>query len=119
LFRASEELRKDLGRRHDFSTYACFRALDDRNEGDVNPDNARSFFKNNGYYPTEDEVIALIRRLDVDADCKVSYAEFCEALKTQEFSSVTHISHSHSQFQSPGSTLDHRTQSLFQADKSM
>ena len=75
-------MRKDLERRHDFSTYACFRAVDDQNDGDVNPDNLRSFFKNNGYYPTEDEVIAVVRRLDVDADCKINYAEFCEAIKT-------------------------------------
>ena len=36
LFRKTEELRKDLEKRHDFSTYACFRAVDERNEGDVN-----------------------------------------------------------------------------------
>lgn len=75
----------DLGRRHDFSTYACFRAVDDHNEGDVNPDNLRAFIKNNGYYPSEDEVIAIVRRLDVDADCKINYAEFSEAIKSQEF----------------------------------
>lgn len=46
----------------------------------------RGFLKNNGYYPTEDEVIAVVRRLDLDADCKINYAEFCEAIKTQEFS---------------------------------
>jgi Ca2+-binding EF-hand superfamily protein len=46
----------------------------------------RAFFKTQGYYPTEDEIIAIVRRLDVDADCKISYAEFCEAIKTQEFS---------------------------------
>ncbi len=82
MFRKTEEMRKDLERRHDFSTYGCFRIVDDQNEGDINPDNLRSFFKNNGYYPTEDEVIAIVRRLDVDADCKVSYAEFCEAIKS-------------------------------------
>jgi Ca2+-binding EF-hand superfamily protein len=86
LFRRCEDLRIDLARRHDFSTYACFRAVDDRSEGDVNPDNIRSFIKNNGYYPSEDEVIAVVRRLDVDADCKINYAEFCEAIKTNEFS---------------------------------
>eukprot|EP00347_Sterkiella_histriomuscorum_P002829 403366641 len=85
LFRRCEDLRVDLNRRHDFSTYACFRIIDDQNEGDVNPDNIRSFIKNNGYYPNEDEVIAIVRRLDVDADCKVNYAEFCEAIKPQEF----------------------------------
>ena len=86
LFRKTEEIRKELEKRHDFSTYACFRAVDELNEGDINPENLRAFFKTNGYIPTEDEVIAIVRRLDVDADCKISYAEFCDAIKTQEFS---------------------------------
>jgi len=30
-------------------------------------------------------VIAIVRRLDVDADCKISYEEFSEGIKTQEF----------------------------------
>lgn len=71
-----------MERRHDFSTYACFRAVDDLNEGDINPDNLRTFFKNNGYYPSEEEVVAIVRRLDTDADCKVSYGEFSEAIKS-------------------------------------
>lgn len=82
MFRKAEEIRRELERRHDFSTYACFRAIDDLNDGDINPDNLRSFLKNNGYYPTEDDVIAVIRRLDTDADCKVNYEEFCEAIKS-------------------------------------
>ena len=85
LFRRTEELRKDLQRRHDFSTYSCFKAIDDLNEGDLNVDNLSAFMKNNGYYPTEDEVVSIVRRLDTDADCKINYAEFCEAIKTQEF----------------------------------
>ena len=36
--------------------------------------------------PTEDELISIVRRLDMDADAKISYAEFSEALKSQEFS---------------------------------
>jgi len=82
LFRKTEEIRRDLERRHDFSTYACFRAIDDLNEGDINVDNLRSFFKNNGHFPTEDEVIAVVRRLDTDADSKINYSEFCEDIKS-------------------------------------
>jgi Ca2+-binding EF-hand superfamily protein len=81
-----EDIRKDLEKRHDFSTYACFRAVDELNDGSINPDNLRAFLKNNGYFPKEEEVIAIIRRLDVDADAKISYEEFCDAIKTQEFS---------------------------------
>ena len=85
MFRKTEEIRRELERRHDFSTYGCFRAIDDLNDGDINPDNLRTFFKNNGYYPSEDEVMGVIRRLDTDADCKVNYQEFCEGIKSQEF----------------------------------
>ena len=52
------------------------------NEGEINVDNLRSFFKNNGHFPTEDEVIAVVRRLDTDADSKINYSEFCEDIKS-------------------------------------
>lgn len=82
LFRRTEDIRKDLAKRHDFSTYQCFRTIDSLNEGEINPGNIRQFFKSNGHYPSEDEIIALVRRLDYDADCKINYEEFCEAIKT-------------------------------------
>ena len=74
-------MRIDLESRHDFSTFGCFSAVDTANEGDINIDNLRAFFKENGYYPLEDELIALVRRLDVDADAKISYPEFCDSIK--------------------------------------
>ena len=81
MFRACEDRRKDLVKRHDFSTYACFRAVDELNEGEINIDNMRAFLKKNGHYPTEEELVAVIRRLDMDADGSVSYAEMSEAIK--------------------------------------
>lgn len=85
-FRDCEERRKDLVKRHDFSTYACFRTVDEMNEGEINVDNMRDFLKRNGHYPTEEEVISIIRRLDTNGDSSISYAEFSEAIKPQEFS---------------------------------
>jgi len=85
-FRACEERRKDLVRRHDFSTYACFRAIDALTEGEINLDNMRAFLKKAGHYPTEEEVVAIVRRLDTNADSSICYAEFSEAVKPQEFS---------------------------------
>jgi len=77
-------------KRHDFSTYACFRAVDLLNEGEINLDNLRAFMKRAGHYPNEEEIVAAVRRLDLDADSSVSYAEFSEALKPQEFSLTNH-----------------------------
>ncbi len=80
-FRRCEEARKDLVKRHDFSTYACFRAVDLLNEGEINLDNLRAFMKRAGHYPNEEEIVAAVRRLDLDADSSINYAEFSEALK--------------------------------------
>ena len=74
-----------MARRHDFSTYACFRAVDELNEGEINVDNMRGFLKRAGHYSTEEEFIAIIRRVDTNADSSISNAEFSEAIKPQEF----------------------------------
>jgi hypothetical protein len=86
MFRKCELKRKDLVRRHDFSTYACFRAVDELNEGEINAGNIRAFLKRAGHFPSEDEVAAIVRRIDSDADSRILYAEFSEAIKPQEFS---------------------------------
>jgi len=80
-FRSCEERRLDLVRRHDFSTYACFRSIDELNEGEINIDNMRAFIKRAGHYPSEEEVVAIVRRLDTQGKSSVAYAEFSEAVK--------------------------------------
>jgi len=37
----------------------------------------------NGFYATDSEIVAIIRRLDVDADQRITYDEFIEALRPQ------------------------------------
>lgn len=86
MLRRCESKRKDLVRRHDFSTYACFRAVDDLNEGEINAGSIRGFLKQAGHFPTEEEVAAIVRRIDSDADSRILYGEFSEAIKPQEFS---------------------------------
>lgn len=39
------------------------------------------FLKKNGHYATESELIAIIRRLDVDADQKIVFDEWTEAIR--------------------------------------
>jgi hypothetical protein len=46
----------------------------------------RAFLMKTGHYPKDEEVIAIVRRLDADADNKIFYAEFSESIKPQEFS---------------------------------
>ena len=55
--------------------------MDELNEGEINAGNIRAFLKRVGHYPTEDEVAAIVRRIDNDADSRILYAEFSEAIK--------------------------------------
>jgi len=49
----------------------------------LNSRNIQSYLRLNGFYATESELVAVIRRLDVDADQIIKYEEFCEALRPQ------------------------------------
>jgi len=64
--------------RYDYSTYAAFKSIDRLSEANVNIHNLGQFLKNNGYYATERELLAIIRRIDTDGDAKLSYSEFSD-----------------------------------------
>lgn len=70
--------------RYDYTTYAAFRAIDKYNEGNINTYNLSVFLKNNGYFATERELLAIIRRIDTDGDAKLSYSEFADFLRSTE-----------------------------------
>jgi hypothetical protein len=63
-----ESAKADLSRRYDWSTRAAFESVDTTREYALNHRNVQSFLRINGYYATESEVVAVIRRLDLDAD---------------------------------------------------
>ena len=73
-------LKTELEIRYDYSIYASFRAVDRYNEGYIDSYNLSQFLKNNAYYASERELIAIIRRIDTDGDAKLSYSEFSEFL---------------------------------------
>jgi hypothetical protein len=87
-----ESAKAELTRRHDWSNRAAFESVDTSREYALNHRNVQSFLRINGYYATESEVVAIIRRLDVDADQKVSYDEFAEGFRL----SSSYVSDSHS-----------------------
>jgi hypothetical protein len=64
----SEKLRADLRLRYDFTASAAFSCIDVYRENAINHKNIAAFMKLCAYYPTEGEVVAIIRRLDLDAD---------------------------------------------------
>ena len=64
--------------RNDYSTYGSFRAIDRLNEGEINFENIKRFFRNQSSYLSDREVMAIIRRIDTDGDAKINYSEFSD-----------------------------------------
>lgn len=63
-----ERLKDELRQRYDWTSSAAFDAVDVVRENHINHRNLESFLKLNGHYATESELVAIIRRLDIDAD---------------------------------------------------
>lgn len=63
---------------YDFSTYAAFRTIDVFSDRFITIDNLKLFYRDQFQYLSEQEALAVIRRIDVDGDAKVSYTEFSD-----------------------------------------
>ena len=67
-----------------FTLKLAFEAIDDWRYGYVDKKNLKSFFRKHNYGATGAECMAIIRRLDLDADARVSWNEFVEGLKPEQ-----------------------------------
>ena len=68
----------------DFTPDAIYSAIDDWGYGFIDTWNMKSFFRNNRYKAADDECIAIIRRMDLDGDSKLTREEYIEGIKAQE-----------------------------------
>jgi Ca2+-binding EF-hand superfamily protein len=68
LLRRVESLKAELTYRYDYSVYATFRTIDRFNDGFINIDNLKAFFRSNYIYVSDKETLAMIRRIDTDGD---------------------------------------------------
>lgn len=73
---------RELSCRPDYSAYAAFRTIDRYEEGAINVANLQDWFRQFGNYLSEQEVFAIIRRIDTDGDAKLSFEEFAEFFKS-------------------------------------
>jgi hypothetical protein len=69
-------LKTELKRRHDWTLSRAFDSVDVARDGYVSFSSLLNFLKINGYHPSETEVIAIVRRLDCDADQRIEFEEF-------------------------------------------
>jgi Ca2+-binding EF-hand superfamily protein len=75
-----ETLLRDLQRCPDFSAHAAFRAVDRYEEGRITKDILIDFFRQFGNYLSEEEVYAIIRRIDTDGDARIGFPEWADFL---------------------------------------
>jgi Ca2+-binding EF-hand superfamily protein len=64
---------------------SAFETIDAQGDGYLTGNSINRFLKVNGYTATPSELEAIIRRLDADADYRLSFAEFIETFTLREF----------------------------------
>ena len=80
--RRCDTLKSCLEFRFDYTPLAAFRAIDKYNDGRIDSYNLGSFLRSHGRYPTETELLAIVRRIDTDGDARLDYSEFAEFLRS-------------------------------------
>lgn len=78
-----EVLVKELEINQDYNVYSTFRNIDKFNEGFIHMENLQNWFRSFGNYLVESELHAIIRRIDLDGDGKISFKEFADFFDTQ------------------------------------
>ena len=68
----------------DYTEDAIYSSIDDWGYGFIDTRNMKSFFRNNQNKASDDECVAIIRRMDLDGDSKLTREEYIEGLKAQE-----------------------------------
>lgn len=74
-------LKADLKRRLDWSVMRAFNSVDVQRDGFLTYHNMMNFLRLNGMRATESEVIAIVRRLDIDADQRITFEEFSQTMQ--------------------------------------
>jgi len=83
----AENIKRSLESSYDFSVRAAFKAVDDWNYNYIDKQNLKRFLRSMGHLASKAEIVAILRRLDLDGDAKINLQEFGEAIKTQLASS--------------------------------
>ena len=81
LHSITENLKQELESQLDYNPDSVYQAIDDWGYGFIDARNMKSFFRNNKCQMGEDACIAVIRRMDLDADSKLTKEEFLEGIK--------------------------------------
>ena len=69
-------LKRELYACPDYTVMASFKSVDRQNTGVITSVNLGEFFRIHNHFASETELLAVIRRLDLDGDAAVNYSEW-------------------------------------------
>ena len=81
LQRSLETLKADLELVPEYNANSVFNFIDTNKSGTISTDEVSLFLKRAGYFATDLESLAIIRRLDTDGNSMISYSEFAEFMR--------------------------------------
>ena len=67
---------------YDFSFKTAFKAVDDWTYGYLDKNNIKRFLRSAGHVSSNSELVAILRRFDMDGDAKINYKEFEIGIKS-------------------------------------
>ena len=75
-------MKRALENSYDYSVQKAFRAIDDWTYNYIDSSNLKRFLRSMGHLSTKQELIAILRRFDMDGDAKINLAEFTLGMKS-------------------------------------
>jgi len=84
LAKEEEQLKQQLACRYDYSLDMLFKAVDDWNFKYIDQPNLKRFLVKCGVLPNDSLLVAIIRRMDLDADAKLNFKEFIDSVRPIE-----------------------------------
>lgn len=83
----------DLTQSEDYKNLDAFIMVDVDGSGRITFSNLKQYFQKEQVYPTDEEIFALLRRLDREGDGLVPFEDFIQAIQPLEFNTNTLIDH--------------------------
>jgi Ca2+-binding EF-hand superfamily protein len=77
-----DELKRHLENAYDYSLKRVFYAVDDWTYGWWDKSNIRRFLRKTGYICSNEQLVAILRRFDIDGDAKINFKEFELGIKS-------------------------------------
>ena len=93
LAQESEMLKQQLATQYDFGIDRLMQEIDDCNLRFIDSSAIKRFLIKCRVYPSDDLLIAVIRRLDLDADARLCYKEFRDGILPLENFTKTSLKH--------------------------